>query len=309
MATKSPTRQGADIVVDGLVRVYPAPRKLLAKPKPATRAVDDVSLAIPAGSITGIGGESGCGKSSLSRLICGLDTPHTGQVRIDGVPVESMRRQERARTVQYVFQNPFASMNPRRRVFDQVREILDVFGDEPPKARFEKVRTLLIKMGLSPELHMRFPHELSGGQLQRAAIAAAMVAEPKVLVCDEPVSALDVSVRSTVVRAMMRINAELGTTLVLGGHDLSLFRAVCDTLLVMYAGRVVESGPVKTLLDDPRHPYSQHLVASAPQIGLHRPTRGARLSVPHPDWLSHPSIHRDRPHPKQYTPHPLKELA
>jgi peptide/nickel transport system ATP-binding protein len=291
-----PAAGGATVEAEGLSRIHAAPRSLLGPRRPPVRAVDDVSFAVPAGTGTGIGGESGCGKSSLSRLISGLDTPDAGEVRIGGRPVAAMAPAERAATVQYVFQNPYAAMNPRLRVFGQVREALDCLGRGTPKAREVRTRELLELMGLPPALQQRFPHELSGGQLQRAAIAAAMIAEPRVLVCDEPVSALDVSVRSDVLRAMLAARAELGTTILLVGHDLSLFRAVCGQLLIMYGGRIAEAGPAAAVLDAPGLPYTRHLAASAPRIGLERPQRSARLLPPDPAWRSHPMV-RHAPEP------------
>ncbi|MEO1223657.1 MAG: oligopeptide/dipeptide ABC transporter ATP-binding protein [Pseudomonadota bacterium] len=237
-------------------------------------AVSDVSLAVAPGETLSIVGESGSGKTSLARMLVGLDRPDAGIIRFHGKPpagksggngataLGPSRTRLQRRAIQMVFQDPYASLNPRRTILDIVAEPLDVHGLARGPARRQRVEELLDLVGLGPAITSRFPHEFSGGQRQRIGIARALAAEPAVLVCDEPVSALDVSVQAQVVNLLIDLQRKLGLAIVFIAHDLAVVRAMSHRVMVMYMGKVVETGTVAEVLDRPRHPYTQALRAS-----------------------------------------------
>ncbi|HOJ68525.1 MAG TPA: ABC transporter ATP-binding protein [Candidatus Hydrogenedentes bacterium] len=230
------------------------------------RAARGVSLRAHAGERVGLVGESGCGKSSFARVAAGLERPASGEVLIDGRPVEwGPRRAARAfrGLVQMVFQDPYASLNPRMTALDAVAEAFQYrVGLDRASARTEAL-ALLDEMGIEGELARRYPVSLSGGQRQRVAIARAVACRPRVLIADEAVSALDVSVQAQTLNALERARQRLGFGLVFISHDISVVRHVADRLVVMYLGRIVEEGPVEAVLDTPLHPYTAALAASA----------------------------------------------
>ncbi len=244
-------------------------------------AVDGVSLAVPEGAVLGIVGESGCGKSSLARLLLGLAKPDAGEIRLFGKPVASLGRRERARLVQPVFQDPMSSLNPRRRVRDIVALPLEVQG---ATGRDAKVAEMLTRVGLGNELGGRYPAELSGGQRQRVAIARALVVRPRVVVCDEPTSALDVSVQAQVLNLLMELTRELRLTVVFISHNLAVVQHVADMVAVMYLGRVVERAPADRLFADAQHPYTRALLAAVltAEPGLGLPELGLGDAIPDP---------------------------
>ena len=225
------------------------------------QAVKDVSLAVEPGETLAVVGELGCGKSTLARMLVGLETPDEGEILFRGEPI----RRERAlrRQVQMVFQDPYLSLNPRRTVLDIVAEPLDVHGLAKGPARRARVEELLAAVGLEPAAASRFPHEFSGGQRQRIGIARALAAEPSVLVCDEPVSALDVSVQAQVVNLLIDLQKRLGIAIIFIAHDLAVVRAISHRVIVMYLGRAVEEGGADQVLVTPSHPYSVALRGSA----------------------------------------------
>jgi oligopeptide/dipeptide ABC transporter ATP-binding protein len=231
----------------------------------AARAVDGVSLTWRRGEILGLVGESGCGKSTLARAMLGLVEPSAGSVAIDGAEVRE-KRSLRAlrRRVQMIFQDPYQTLNPRQRVRAIVAEPLVVQG--VPKAEHSAhVERAMNDVGLAPERYLdRYPHQLSGGQRQRVAIAAALVLEPEGLICDEPVSMLDVSVRAQILEVLIELQQRRGLGLLFITHDLSLAWALCERLAVMYLGRVVEEGTAVDVIERPQHPYTQALVAAVP---------------------------------------------
>ncbi len=251
-------------------------------------ALDDVSFDVAPGETLGLVGESGCGKSTTARLLVQLEQPTAGSITIDGVDLGSAGRRARRdlhRTIQLVFQDPFASLNPRLRVGDAIAEVLTVHGlGSGASARRERVADLLRQVGLDPSSSERLPHELSGGQRQRVGIARALAVQPRVLVLDEAVSALDVSVRAEIMNLLARLREELGLTYVFISHDLSMVRHIADRIAVMYLGQIVELGPWDVVSDRPEHPYSialQEAVPVAdPEVEAARAAAAVRGEVP-----------------------------
>ena len=249
-----------------VVRDYRRPRTSLTRPAPVVHALRGVSLDVPRGARFGIVGESGCGKSTLLRIIAGLDQPTSGTVEVDGVEISGLPERSLGflrERLQLVFQDPMGSLDPRMRVRDIIAEPLVARGDRDTLPR---VFELLDAVGLQPEAAYRYPHQFSGGQRQRISIARALAPEPRILVADEPVSALDVSVRAQVLNLLAELVERLDLTLVFVSHDLSVVRHVCDTVAVMSAGEIVETGPVAQIYDAPRHPYTRQLVAAVPRL-------------------------------------------
>lgn len=229
------------------------------------RAVDGISLQWRRGEILGVVGESGCGKSTLARAMLGLAPAARGEVTIDGVEargrggLRTLRRR-----VQMIFQDPYQTLNPRQKVKAIVTEPLVIQGVER-NLHEERVRRALIDVGLDPDRYLdRYPYQLSGGQRQRVSIAAALVLEPEGLICDEPVSMLDASVRSQILAVLVELQKRRDLSLIFITHDLSLAWSLCDRIVVMYLGRVVEEGPAEDVIERPKHPYTQALVAAIP---------------------------------------------
>jgi oligopeptide/dipeptide ABC transporter ATP-binding protein len=268
----------------------------------AARAVDGVSLDWGPGEVLGVVGESGCGKSTLARAMLGLVPPAGGSLELDGAAVDG-RAEWRAlrRRVQMVFQDPYQTLNPRMRVRAIVSEPLVVQG-APAAEHEERVDRALADVGLPAQrFAARFPHELSGGQRQRVAIAAALVLDPEGLICDEPVSMLDVSVRAQVLKVLMDLRASRSLALLFITHDLGLAWALCDRIAVMYLGRIVEEGTAQQVIENPRHPYTQALVAAVPAPDRER---GGRLVAGEPpDAASIPPGCRLHPRcPRRFEP-------
>ena len=233
--------------------------------RPPLRAVDGASLAISAGEVVALVGESGCGKSSLARAIVGIERRTSGTVRLAGeeVPVLGLRRRAAAMTgIQMVFQDPNSSLNPRRPVGDQIQDGVRAAvarGEEPSEPH-----EWLVRVGLDPQAVRRYPHEFSGGQKQRIAIARALAARPRMLVADEPISALDASTQTSVAALMRSLVVDAAAGMLFISHDLSVVRRIADRTLVMYRGRIVESGHTETIWRDPLHPYTRALLAAIP---------------------------------------------
>jgi oligopeptide transport system ATP-binding protein len=231
------------------------------------KAVDGVSLSINEGETLGLVGESGCGKSTLSRTILQLITPTSGSVRFCGEElVGRSRRSLRPvrRQMQMIFQDPYASLNPRKRVGQIIGEPIELHGLASGRDVNKRVQELLDRVGLSPEHASRYPHEFSGGQRQRIGIARALGLRPKLIIADEPVSALDVSVQAQIVNLLKDLQEELGLSYLFVAHDLGVVRHVSDRVAVMYLGRIVESAPAATLYNHPVHPYSNALLSAVP---------------------------------------------
>lgn len=268
-----------------------AVRMGLAKPAPTVHAVNDVSLAIRSGEVVGLVGESGCGKSTLGRLAVGLYPPSEGIRSWQGRPVHTLTAEElrRARLeIQMVFQDPYASLNPRMRVEDLVGEAARVHGLVQRRQQREMVCGLLEKVGLPTTVLRRFPHQFSGGQRARVGIARALALQPKFLVCDEAVAALDVSIQAQVINLFMKLREELNLTYLFISHDLGVVRHISDRVVIMYLGRVVEEAPVEALFSRPNHPYTQALLAETPTLEVRKKTFVAvQGEIPSP--LSPPS--------------------
>jgi oligopeptide/dipeptide ABC transporter ATP-binding protein len=274
------TSRGDDrpiLEVRGLVKHFSADRGLFGRGA-VVHAVDGVDLEVRPGEVLALVGESGSGKSTLARCVLRLIEPTEGRVVFDGEDVTALKRRMLSRfrqRVQPVFQDPYSSLDPRWRVGRSIREALDAYGIGTPTERVARVTALLELVGLDPSLAERHPHELSGGQRQRVGIAAALAPKPDLIVADEPVSALDVSVQAQVLNLLARLQRDLGLAILFVAHDLAVVEHISHRVAVMYLGRIVETGSMEQVFRDPRHPYTQALLAAIPQ-----PDPDVRLTVP-----------------------------
>ena len=255
--------------VRGLKKYFPLAAGGLGFRRGILKAVDDVSFSIQAGETVGLVGESGCGKTTVGRTILRLYEPTAGRIFFEGVEITGLRREELLpyrRKMQMIFQDPFASLNPRMTVGDIIGEPLDIHGLARGAARTERIYELLRQVGLSPEHANRYPHEFSGGQRQRIGVARALAAQPRFIICDEPISALDVSIQAQIVNMLQELQASLGLTYLFIAHDLAMVKHISNRVIVMYLGMVMERATTDELFARPLHPYTQALWRSIPRI-------------------------------------------
>ena len=254
--------------VDNLVREYPLPRESLFGAPGKVHALNGVSFTIEAGRSLGIVGESGSGKSTLARLVMALDTPTSGSVKLLGRDLHALPREElrqARRDVQMVFQDPYGSLDPHQRIARIVTEPLSAQGDTSRDEQRQRAAAALESVGLRSSDLAKYPHEFSGGQRQRIAIARALITRPRLIVADEPVSALDVSVQAQVLNLMQDLQAHFHITFMLISHDLAVVHQLCDEVAVLWQGRIVEQGPPERLFRAAGHPYTRALVAAVPE--------------------------------------------
>ncbi|MEM9249860.1 MAG: oligopeptide/dipeptide ABC transporter ATP-binding protein [Pseudomonadota bacterium] len=250
---------GGDLVARALARLG------LIRRKPIVTAVDDVSFELERGQVLGIVGESGCGKSTLGRMIAGLLPPSSGEIEVNAGTGDA-----HALPMQMIFQDPYSSLNPRKRVRDLIGEAPRVHRVVSPDDLQDYVTRMMERCGIDPSVRDRFAHQFSGGQRQRIGIARALAVEPEILVADEAVSALDVSVQAQIINLFMDLRDAFGLTYVFISHDLGVVEHIADTILVMYLGRVVEQGPAEDVFDKPLHPYTRALIAGVPRLDRRR---------------------------------------
>ncbi len=263
-------RTGGELIlqVEGLKKYYPVRGGVLGGKIGDVRAVDGVSFTMKRGETLGLVGESGCGKSTLGRTVMRLEDPTDGRVLFEGQDLATASRQEVfqvRREIQMIFQDPYSSLNPRMTVGEIVREPLVVHRLGTREEQLERVRHLFEVVGLEGRMIHRYPHEFSGGQRQRIGVARALALDPQLVIADEPVSALDVSVQSQVLNLLAGLQRELGLTYLFISHDLSVVEYISDSIAIMYLGRIVEKGPVRRVFDMPTHPYTRGLLKAIPQ--------------------------------------------
>jgi oligopeptide transport system ATP-binding protein len=273
--------------IDGLVKHFDVGGGLFGGPRGVVRAVDGVSFDLAKGETLALVGESGCGKSTTGRLILRLIEPTDGRVSLDGTEIGALDRhalRRLRRRMQIIFQDPFASLNPRMSVGDILAEPIRLHGLAEGAALTARVEELLGLVGLAPFHAERYPHEFSGGQRQRIGVARALATNPDLIVCDEPVSALDVSIQAQVVNLLQDLQARLGLSYLFIAHDLAVVKHIADRVAVMYLGRIVEIGDKTLLYGDPRHPYTQALLSAAPlpEPGARRTRTILQGDVPSP---------------------------
>jgi len=273
MSATAPARAQPLVRVTDLVKHYDSRRgvwgRITGNPGTLVRAVNGVKLDIGRGETVGLIGESGCGKSTLGRAILRLHEPTSGRVEFDGVDVTALDAgalKAMRRRMQIIFQDPYASLNPRKTVAEIVGLPLQLHGIAGGRDVRDRVAAMLENVGLRTEHLGRYPHEFSGGQRQRIGIARALILNPEFLVCDEPVSALDVSIQAQILHLLENLRRELGLTYLFVSHDIAVIGYVSDRIAVMYLGEIVECGPSRRILESPRHPYTQALLSAVPRV-------------------------------------------
>ncbi|SMB78560.1 dipeptide transport system ATP-binding protein [Pasteurella testudinis DSM 23072] len=273
-----------------LKKYYPVKKGLFSKTR-EVKALDGVSFDLRRGQTLAVVGESGCGKSTLARLLTMIEQPTDGELYYNGqnfLVNDSATQKLRRQKIQIVFQNPYASLNPRKKVGTILEEPLLINTDLTAAERKEKVLKIMEQVGLRAEFYDRYPHMFSGGQRQRIAIARGLVLNPDIVVADEPVSALDVSVRAQVLNLMMDLQNELGLSYIFISHDLSVVEHIADEVIVMYLGRCVEQGTTEQIFSNPRHPYTQALLSATPRLSPEKRRERIKLSGELPSPLNPP---------------------
>ncbi|MBN9451395.1 MAG: ATP-binding cassette domain-containing protein [Bosea sp.] len=267
-------------------------QRLAREPVLALKAVDRVSFSVRAGETLGLIGESGCGKSTLARIVLRLHEPTSGRIVFDGADITALPYREMTalrRRMQIIFQDPYASLNPRKSVLDIVGLPMAIQGISRRSEIRDRVVAMIESVGLKSEYLNRFPHQFSGGQRQRIGIARALILNPSLVVCDEPVSALDVSVQAQIISLLKALKRELGLTYIFISHDIGVIGHVSDRIAVMYLGEIVETGPSRSLLTAPQHPYTKALLSSVPRIDVRQKSERVKLSGDLPSPLSPPA--------------------
>ncbi|WKX26777.1 peptide ABC transporter ATP-binding protein [Tatumella ptyseos] len=275
----------------GLKKHYSVKKSLWGKPA-KVKALDGITFTLARGQTLAVVGESGCGKSTLGRLLTMIETPTSGELYWNGQNLLEADRQAEAlrrKKIQIIFQNPYASLNPRKKISQILEEPLLINTDLNKAQRREKVLAIMSKVGLKAEHYDRYPHMFSGGQRQRIAIARGLMLNPEVLIADEPVSALDVSVRAQVLNLMMELQQELGLSYIFISHDLSVVEHIADEVMVMYLGRCVEKGTKQSIFTQPKHPYTQALLSATPRLNRESQRERIKLTGELPSPLNPPA--------------------
>ena len=278
--------------VKGLYRHFLRPRQVPFGPRQVVRAVEDVDIVLRPAETLGLVGESGCGKSTTGRILTGIDQPTRGSVSFEGHDIAKLTKAELRglrRNIQMIFQNPLSALDPRVRVGPQIREALDIHKIGAPGERAAMVADLLRSVGLELAIGEHYPHQISGGQAQRIIIARALALRPKLLVCDEPVSALDVSVQARVIELLADLQARFAVAYLFISHDLKVVKRLSHRIAVMYLGEIVEEGPTAAIFDRPRHPYTKALISAVPDTDIHAKRHRILLSGDLPSPLAPPS--------------------
>ena len=267
--------------VEHLKMYFPLTKGFMKKTGGVVKAVDDISFSVEKGKTLGLVGESGCGKTTTGKCILQINKPTEGKILYEGqdlITMDRSRLKDCRRDIQMIFQDPFGSLDPRQKAFSIIREVLveedDYHGADEVK---NKVNELLVKVGLSEEMGERYPHEMSGGQRQRLGIARALACDPKIIICDEPVSALDVSIQAQIINLFKELQREMGLTYIFVAHDLAVVRHIADVIAVMYLGRIMEMMEAVELYKNPMHPYSQALLSAIPIVDYYEEQKRERI--------------------------------
>lgn len=274
-------RQNPILKVEHLKMYFPLTKGFMKQTHGEVKAVDDVSFSVDKGKTLGIVGESGCGKTTTGKCILQIHRPTAGKILYQGedlITMEKSRQKACRRDIQMIFQDPFGSLDPRQTAFSIVREVLVEDGKLHRSDEVKnRVDELLVKVGLSPEMGERYPHEMSGGQRQRLGIARALACDPKIIICDEPVSALDVSIQAQIINLFKELQREMGLTYIFVAHDLAVVRHIADVIAVMYLGRIMEMMEAVELYRNPMHPYSQALLSAIPIVDYYEEQKRERI--------------------------------
>lgn len=267
--------------VEHLKMYFPLTKGFMKKTGGVVKAVDDISFSVEKGKTLGIVGESGCGKTTTGKCILQINKPTEGKILYEGhdlITMDRSRLKYCRRDIQMIFQDPFGSLDPRQKAFSIIQEVLVEEGDYHGADEVKnKVNELLVKVGLSEEMGERYPHEMSGGQRQRLGIARALACDPKIIICDEPVSALDVSIQAQIINLFKELQREMGLTYIFVAHDLAVVRHIADVIAVMYLGRIMEMMEAVELYKNPMHPYSQALLSAIPIVDYYEEQKRERI--------------------------------